>query len=114
MIQSRKSWIAFGKKTKGFVLIDAAAAVAVRNKNKSLLASGIVSSGGNFNRGDTVSIMVPDPIEKQNIEIARGLTNYNRQDLLKIIGKSSAEIKKEFPYMLCEEVIHKDNLVVIK
>ncbi len=113
-LQSRKSWIAFGKKPKGFVVIDANATVAVRNKNKSLLASGIISSGGNFNRGDTISVMVLDPIEKQNIEVARGLSNYNRQDLNKIIGKSSQEIKKEFPSMLCEEVIHRDNLVVIK
>lgn len=113
-LQSRKTWIAFGKKAKGYVLIDANATIAVRNKSKSLLASGIISSGGVFNRGDTISIMVLDPIEQQNIEIARGLSNYNWQELSKIIGKSSAEIKKSYPNMLCEEVIHKDNLVVIK
>lgn len=113
-LQSRKSWIAFGKKTKGFVLIDADATIAIRNKEKSLLSSGIISIGGNFSRGDTISVMILDPIEQQNIEIARGLSNYNNIDLLKIIGKSSDEIKIEFPNMLCEEVIHKDNLVIIR
>lgn len=113
-LQSRKSWIAFGKKPKGFVLIDANATIAIRNKEKSLLASGIICCGGNFSRGDTISVTVLDPIEQQNIEIARGLSNYNSIDLLKIVGKSSTEIKQEFPNMLCEEVIHKDNLVVIK
>jgi len=113
-LQSRKSWIAFGKKAKGFVLIDANATVAIRNKEKSLLSSGIITVGGSFNRGDTISVVVLNPIEQNNIEVARGLSNYNSIDLLKIAGKSSAEIKKEFPNMICEEVIHKDNLVVIK
>ena len=78
------------------------------------MASGIITVGGIFNRGDTISVVVLDPIEQNNIEVARGLSNYNSIDLLKIAGKSSAEIKKEFPNMACEEVIHKDNLVVIK
>ena len=113
-LQSRKTWIAFGKKPKGFVLIDANATIAIRNKEKSLLSSGIMAVGGCFNRGDTISVVVLNPIEQSHIEIARGLSNYNSVDLLKIAGKSSAEIKKEFPNMICEEVIHKDNLVVIK
>ncbi len=113
-LQSRKSWIAFGKKTKGCVLIDTNATVAIRNKGKSLLSSGILSSEGNFNRGDTISVVVLDPIEQQNIEVARGLSNYASGDLLKIIGKSTTQIKQEYPEMVCEEVIHKDNLVVIK
>ena len=113
-LQSRKSWIAFGKKAKGFVLIDANATIAIRNKEKSLLASGIVTVGGNFNRGDTISVVVQNPIEQNNIEVARGLSNYNSQDLSMIKGKSSSEIKKLYPNMVCEEVIHKDNLVVIK
>ena len=113
-LQSKKSWIAFGKKTKGFVIIDNNATIAIINKNKSLLASGIINCGGNFSRGDTISIMVLDPIEQHNIEIARGLSNYSSSDLTKIIGKSSVQIKQEYPNMLCEEVIHKDNLVIIK
>ncbi len=113
-LQSRKSWIAFGKKSKGEVIIDTNATIAIRNKYKSLLASGIIKVNGKFNRGDTISVSVLDPFEKHNIEIARGLSNYNWQDLSKIIGKSSAEIKKLYPNIVCEEVIHKDNLVIIK
>ena len=114
VLQLRKSWIAFGKKAKGYVLIDTNATVAIRNKGKSLLSSGILSAQGNFNRGDTISVVVLDPIEQQNIEVARGLSNYNSIDLLKIIGKTTTQIKQEYPEILCEEVIHKDNLVIIK
>ncbi|MFA7074409.1 MAG: PUA domain-containing protein, partial [Endomicrobiaceae bacterium] len=111
-LQSRKSWIAFGKKTKGCVIIDSNASVALKNKGKSLLASGIVSAAGKFNRGDTISIAVADS-KKINCEIARGLSNYNSSDLIKIIGKTSSEIKQQHPDIACEEVVHKDNLALI-
>ena len=113
-LQSRKLWIAFGKKSKGEVIIDTNATIAIRNKCKSLLASGIIKVNGKFNRGDTISVSVLDPVEQNNIEIARGLSNYSWQDLSKIIGKSSSDIKKLYPNIICEEVIHKDNLVIIK
>ncbi|MDD5102069.1 MAG: glutamate 5-kinase [Endomicrobiia bacterium] len=112
-LQSRKSWIAFGKKAKGFVVIDINASVAIRTKCKSLLASGIISVSGKFNRGDTVNITVLGS-KKQNVEVARGLSNYNSDDLAKILGKSSNEIKQQYPNLVCEEVVHKDNLVLIE
>lgn len=113
-LQSRKSWIAFGKKTKGCVIIDENASVAIKKKGKSLLASGIVDIKGNFNRGDTVGIYSAGHAEKNKQEIARGLSNYNSNDLFKIIGLSSYEIKQNHPDIACEEVVHKDNLVLIE
>lgn len=112
-LQSRKSWIAFGKKTKGAIIIDMNASNAIKNKNKSLLASGIIDLTGKFNRGDTISIYSADPTKTKH-EIARGLSNYNSGDLVKIIGHSSSEIKQSHPDIACEEVIHKDNLVLIE
>jgi glutamate 5-kinase len=53
-------------------------------------------------------------IRKTKMEIARGLSNYDSEDLLKIMGKSSDEIRKIYPYLNCEEAVHKDNLVIIK
>jgi len=110
VLKSRKSWIAFGKKTYGSVTVDSNAAIAITEKQKSLLSSGIISVSGNFRRGDTVAIFD----KKNKKEIARGLSNYDSENLLKIMGKSSDEIKKLYPYINCEEAVHKDNLVIIK
>lgn len=112
ILKSRKSWIAFGKKTYGNITIDTNASIAVVERQKSLLASGITSINGNFRRGDTIGIF--EASKKNKKEIARGLSNYDSDDLEKIIGKSSEQIKKQYPYINCEEVVHKDNLVVIK
>jgi glutamate 5-kinase len=112
ILKSRKSWIAFGKKTHGNVTVDANASIAIVERQKSLLSSGITGINGKFRRGDTIGIF---EINKKNKkEIARGLSNYDCDDLEKILGKSSDEIKKQYPYLNCEEVVHKDNLVVIK
>ncbi len=112
--QSRKSWIAFGKKSKGAIVIDTNAAEAIRFKHKSLLASGITQVCGNFKRGDTVSVTVLNTAGKQNMEVARGLSNYDSDVLVKIKGKSSSQIKQQHPNIVCEEAVHKDNLVIIK
>jgi len=94
-------------KTKGSITIDEGAARALR-QNKSLLASGIVASTGEFAHGDAVAVL--DPHGKI---IARGLTNYAQGDVEKIRGHRSshfAELLQTETYY--DEVIHRDDLVV--
>jgi glutamate 5-kinase len=107
-LDPRKCWIAFGAKCRGRIVVDEGAAAAIKEKNKSLLPSGIVSVEGKFEVGDTVSIL-----DGSGKETARGLSFYSSETINKIKGKKTAEIKKMFPDADYEEVVHRDNLVVL-
>ncbi len=107
-VEARKHWIAFGSKCKGKILIDRGAERALLKGGKSLLPSGITGTEGRFEANDMVSIAGPD-----NREVARGLSNYSSDEIEKIKGKKSAEIKKILDRFATDEVIHRDNLVVL-
>lgn len=107
-LDARKCWIAFGARCKGRVMVDGGAVVPLVQKGKSLLPSGIVSVEGKFKPGDTVSVISPD-----KREIARGLTYFSAEDLDLIKGKKTADIRKIIPDAEYDEVIHRDNMVVL-
>lgn len=107
-IKQRKKWIAFALSSKGRIIIDDGAKDAIIKKCKSLLPSGIIKVEGEFEFGDAVSIL-----DKNKIEIARGLVNYNFSDIDKIKGKKTFEIKNVLDYKDYDEIIHRDNLVVL-
>jgi len=107
-IKAKKRWIAHGSKSKGAVTLDTGAVKAIVDKNKSLLPSGVVSANGQFASGDVIDI-----IDKKKHVVARGLTNYSKEEVLKIKGKRSDMIEKELGYKDYDEVVHRDNLVVI-
>ena len=73
-----------------------------------MLPVGVTSVNGNFNRGEVVSC-----VDLNGYEIARGLANYNSGDAQKIAGKSSDQIKTILGYIDDEELIHRDNLVLV-
>jgi len=108
-ISSRDKWIAFIKKVKGRIFIDEGAVKALKN-HKSLLPVGIKSIEGKFQKGDVVSIC--SFLDRE--EIARGIVNYNYDEVEKIKGRTTEEIKKIFPKFKQEEVVHVDNLVITK
>ncbi|MDR3071022.1 MAG: glutamate 5-kinase [Endomicrobium sp.] len=105
---AKKSWIAFSKKPKGTIFIDAKAAEVLLTKGKSLLAAGIIKISGNFQRGDTVNIA---NIETKK-DFARGLTNYDSATIEKIKGERTSDMKK-FINVTEDEIIHRDNLVIL-
>lgn len=108
-LTSRKRWIGYSKKSKGKVFVDEGACSALSKKGKSLLASGIVSIEGNFAKGDIISIC-----KSENHDVfARGLTNYSSEEIEKIKGCSTSSIHKKLGYKSYDEVIHRDNLVLI-
>ncbi|MCL2143918.1 MAG: glutamate 5-kinase [Endomicrobia bacterium] len=107
-LEAKKSWIAFGKKAKGYVFVDKKAAEALTSRGKSLLAAGVTGVCGNFKRGDTVIVAEKDTKK----DFARGLINYGCEDMLKIKGKNTKEIKKIITAGE-DEVIHRDNLVIL-
>ncbi len=105
---SRKGWIAYGIKSKGALYLDDGAVHAITMKGKSLLPSGILKVGGEFKVGDAVSCLSSD-----GKRIAKGLTNYSSDEIKLIIGRKTSEIEKTLGYKYSDEVIHRDNLVVL-
>lgn len=107
-LSSKKGWIAYGVKSKGMLILDDGASNALIKLGKSLLPSGIVNIEGHFDVGDAVSC-----VDRKGHEIAKGLTNYSSKDLNKIKGKKTAEIEKILGYKYSDEVLHRDNMVVV-
>jgi glutamate 5-kinase len=107
-LKSRKHWIAFTLRSKGQVVVDAGAEAALAKGGKSLLASGIVEVAGRFEAGDVVSCVNP-----QGEEFGKGLVNFDSTLLREIKGLKTADIRKTFGPQEYEEVIHRDNLVIL-
>ena len=105
---ARKCWLAGQLKVKGELIIDAGAEKGLCQSGGSLLAVGITSVSGKFDRGELVSC-----INHKGIEIARGLTNYNTGDINQIKTFASNRIEKILGYVDEPEVIHRDNLVLL-
>ena len=107
-LSSRKQWIAYGAKPAGRVTVDDGAVRALRDGGKSLLPAGVVAVDGDFELGDTVSIVTRD-----GSEMARGLAAYGADDLRKIQGLQSAAIEATLGYKGIDEAIHRDDLVIL-
>lgn len=106
-VKSVKKWIAFGKRSRGIIVIDKGAEEAVLNKGRSVLAVGIVEVNGKFSRGDTLKVLSHD-----GKLVAKGITNFSSEEIEKIKGKNREKILSEFGVSMCDEVIHRDCLVV--
>lgn len=103
---AKKNWIAQHLKIKGSMTIDAGAANALK-QGKSLLSVGVTHIDGDFHKGDAICIKTHD-----NLEIARGLTNYTAQDAKKIMGRKSTDFETILGYFSSDEMIHRDDLVL--
>ncbi|MBC8413476.1 MAG: glutamate 5-kinase [Nitrospira sp.] len=107
-MSSKKGWIAYGVRSKGTIYLDEGAVTALLEKGKSLLPSGITRTEGSFNVGDYVLCITAD-----GRKIAKGLINYSSEDLNLIKGRKTSEIEKLLGYKYSDEVIHRDNLVIM-
>ena len=108
VLSSRKHWIAFGAKPEGRLTVDDGAIRALREGGKSLLPAGIKAVDGDFELGDTVSV-----VSATGVEIARGLVAYPSGELRKISGLQSAAIEARLGYKSIDEAIHRDDLVIL-
>ncbi len=107
-MSARKHWIAYGAKPSGSLTVDDGAARALREGGKSLLPAGIVAVTGEFELGDTVSV-----VTASGGELARGLPAYGSDELRKISGLQSAGIEARLGYKSTDEAIHRDDLVIL-
>lgn len=109
-VEKRKSWIANTLVSSGKAFVDEGAKSAILNNGKSLLPIGVKKILGDFERGSAIEICLIGSSEA----FAKGITNYSKVELEKIIGLKSTEIEKVLGYSYGETVIHRDDLVILK
>lgn len=107
-LNSRKHWIAFTLRARGQLYLDQGAVEALTTRGRSLLASGILQVTGVFEAGDPVCCLTPD-----GKEFAKGLVNFSSDLLHRMKGLKTTVIQSQFGLQEYEEVIHRDNLVVL-
>ncbi|WP_154934873.1 glutamate 5-kinase [Gimesia maris] len=108
-VSAWKRWIGYTIRPKGKFHLDEGATKAIREGGKSLLAIGIRSIDGTFESGEAVTLVSPS-----GEEFARGLSNYNSNDLAKIVMRRSDQIATILGAVPYSEVIHRDNLAVLE
>lgn len=106
-VTARKQWLAGHLQLSGKLVLDEGACRVVREKGSSLLAVGVCAVQGKFQRGGVVAC-----IDEKGNEIARGLVNYNSEEINKLLGQSSDKIESILGYVDEEELIHRDNMII--
>ena len=107
-LSQKRRWIAYATNITGQIIVNDGAKKAVIEKDKSLLAIGILKVNGNFDRGDVVSVL-----DENNVEFARGIANYCSDDCRKVIGIHSDNIFNILGHKNYDAVITKDNIAVL-
>jgi len=105
---ARKQWLAGHLQVRGRLTLDAGAVRALREKGTSLLAVGVKAVHGTFQRGEVVAC-----VDEDGREVARGLVNYDAQEAVRIRGEPTSRFEAILGYVDGEELIHRDNLVVL-
>ena len=105
---ARKRWLAGHLQVNGRLVLDDGAVKVLQQSGSSLLAVGVKTVEGRFRRGELVSC-----VDGSGHEVARGLVNYAADEARRIIGHPSSAIKGILGYVDEEELIHRDNLVLV-
>jgi glutamate 5-kinase len=104
-----KRWLGFSAQVRGRIQLDDGARRAIVEQGRSLLAAGVTGTQGDFQKGDVVALC-----DSQGHVVARGLSNYSSADVERIKGLKSAKIAQILGQRPYEEVIHRDNLAIVK
>jgi glutamate 5-kinase len=107
-LEARKRWIAHGQKLKGKIVVDEGAFQVLTRGGKSLLPVGVKGASGGFQAGEAVSL-----VNLLNKEFARGISNYSAKEIEEIKGLKTTEVEKKLGYKISDEIIHRDNLVIL-
>ncbi len=107
-LAARKQWLAVQLQVRGRLHLDGGAVRALRADGKSLLPVGVTAIEGKFHRGDLVACLDPN-----GVEVARGLVNYDTEQALALMGKTTRRIEALLGHVDDPELIHRDNLVLV-
>jgi glutamate 5-kinase len=105
---TRLLWLAHATEPKGSLVLDPGAVAAVTERRASLLAAGITAVTGVFSAGDPVSL-----VDDQHRAVARGLVNFDAEEMPGLLGRSSKDLKRELGSAYEREVVHRDDLIVL-
>ena len=105
---ARKRWIGLTARPRGHFTVDAGARAALETGRVSLLAIGVVGVEGEFDKGDVVGVRGPD-----GQEFARGLSSYATAEARQVQGLRTDQAREVLGRSIDDEVIHKDNLVLV-
>jgi glutamate 5-kinase len=106
---TRLLWLAHATEPKGRLTLDDGAVRAVTERRASLLAAGVVGVDGTFVAGDPV-----DLVTTAGTPVARGLVNFDAAELPGLLGRSSHDLKRELGAAYEREVVHRDDLVLLR
>lgn len=106
---TRLLWLRHASDTRGTLVLDAGAVRALTQRNASLLPAGITAVQGQFSSGEPVELVGPD-----GLVVARGLVNYDSDELPALLGRSTRELAAELGAGYDRTVVHRDALVVIE
>jgi glutamate 5-kinase len=120
-MEARKRWLAYFQRPTGTILVNAGAAHALRDRGKSLLAAGVVGVHGPFAAGDVVNLVVAGAADSEPSStgpaatalFARGVSAFGEDEVPRIAGKTTDELRLIYPARKHLEVIHRDNLVLL-
>ena len=107
-IRTRLLWLAHATQPSGQLHLDAGAVTAICERGTSLLPAGVTSVSGSFSAGDPVDLVGPDAVV-----IARGLVNYDVEDLPALLGRSTRDLASELGPQYERELVHRDDLVLL-
>ncbi len=105
---TRQLWLAHATEAKGVLLLDAGAVRAVTERRASLLAAGLTGASGSFVAGDPVDLAGPD-----GVPVARGLVNFDADEIPRLVGRTSANLRRELGAAYEREVVHRDDLALL-
>ena len=107
-LEARKRWMLSGISQRGKIIVDSGAAGALLEDHRSLLPAGIQSVEGDFSRGESIYV-----VDSKGKKIACGIANYAARDIGKIQGLRSDRIEETLGYHYGQEVVHRNNLVLL-
>ena len=107
-MEARKRWMLSGISQRGRIIVDQGAAGALVKDHRSLLPAGIRDVEGDFNRGESIYV-----VDSNGVKIACGIANYDAKDIGRILGMNSELIEATLGYHYGQEVVHRNNLVLL-
>jgi glutamate 5-kinase len=105
---TRQLWLAHATEAKGVLLLDEGAVRAVTERRASLLAAGLTGCSGSFVAGDPVDLAGPD-----GVAVARGLVNFDADEIPRLVGRTTATLRRELGAAYEREVVHRDDLALL-